>query len=471
MDLIRNSIKNSRYMQYIAAIAATSTYISVGLSFTWPSPTLPKLQSENSPIGYPITDEEGSWLVSITLLSSIPGCILGGYTIDKLGRKPNILMTSTITSLHFFAISFGNSFWLLLLSRLIGGLSMSIAGLASTIYIGEIAENDIRGKLSTYLMLLKVSGSLMGLVIGPNVSYRFLGIFSGCIPMITVLMFCFIPETPFFLVKTHKVEEAKKCLKQLSGENVSCEDIEEKLCSIQEIVRKDMENKGSIKELIGNEKYRYPIFLMMGIKSLQQLSGSVALESYLQKIIDLSKSGIKSEIVSIIIGCIQLPTVFISSVLVDKLGRKPLLITSAFGCFFALFITASYFLHIDNINNIENSFFWVPTVGLSLFWVFYPMGILPLPYVLIGELFPVNIKEIAVAFLCTYGACIGFLTAKLFKPVSNLLGIHTVLYLFSGICFFGACFVYWFLPETKGKDFQEIQNNVCKRDLNWFRKK
>lgn len=130
---------------------------------------------------------------------------------------------------------------------------------------------------------------------------------------------------------------------------------------------------------------------------------------------------------------------------------------STFGCIIALFLEGGYFYFQDVLEADVSSAKWVPTLGIALYLIMSPIGIFTLPYILMGELFPTNIKGIAVSSVTVYGGALAFLVTKFFKPLANAWGIYSVFWMFGVICILGLIFVAIFLPETKGKSFAEIQ--------------
>lgn len=137
-----------------------------------------------------------------------------------------------------------------------------------------------------------------------------------------------------------------------------------------------------------------------------------------------------------------------------------MLIVSALGCAVALAGEGAYF-YLQNVvgTNIEN-LSWLPTGGLLLFLLMNPIGIFGVPYVLLGELFATNIKGIAVSTSTFYGAILSFTSVKIFQPITDTWGIHVGFWFYGCVCVLGAIFAMIVLPETKGKSFDEIQNQL-----------
>lgn len=150
--------------------------------------------------------------------------------------------------------------------------------------------------------------------------------------------------------------------------------------------------------------------------------------------------------------------VFLSSYVVDKFGRRHITIISALGCAVALIAEGIFFFMQDYQKVNVDAIGWLPTTGIVVFIIAYNFGLLPLPYILFGELFPSNIKSTAVSVLASYGTLLNFTVSKAFAPMSAEFGLYTSFWFFAFFCIVGAIFVYFCLPETKGRTFEEIQH-------------
>ncbi|KAF5294388.1 hypothetical protein FQR65_LT10753 [Abscondita terminalis] len=453
------------------AVCAASTYgttLSMAGSsayLAWSSPTLPKITSEHSPIGTALSKDEASWVASSFLLGAIPGCIFAGWAVEKFGPKLSLLFCFIPLFLPWIVIIFAQSAIVLCIARFFAGSSFAIVTTSGSIYVGEISEKDIRGKLCTAFNIMKLTGSLFVLSIGPFVSYTALAISCGVLPVVFVILFYFMPESPHYLIKIGKMEEARLNLIRLSCNNRPKSEIDEQLKEIEDTVLFAMQNKSTLWEMLSKKEYRKSVIVITGIKMIQQLTGYSAIEAYMQTIVESSGSSISPEISSIVCGVVQLPAALLAAVIVDKLGRKPLLIISCVGCGLALIGESVYFYLQDVVKDDVGSIAWLPTTGLMLYLIMNPIGIFTLPYVLLGELFATNIKAVALSASTIFGVTLGFLVTKFFEPISASLGLFACFAIFAAICFSGALFVYTVQPETKGKSFQEIQDKL-NRDKN-----
>lgn len=127
-----------------------------------------------------------------------------------------------------------------------------------------MAEKDIRGRLGSTLIILKLVGSLVVLCVGPYVSYTVLAVVCAILPIIFVGLYVFMPESPYYLVKVNQKEEAEKNLRILSSDLVDDKFIRDRITEIEKSVEEDMQNKTTLWEFMTNSDYRMAIFIMLG---------------------------------------------------------------------------------------------------------------------------------------------------------------------------------------------------------------
>ncbi|KAK5640762.1 hypothetical protein RI129_009309 [Pyrocoelia pectoralis] len=329
-------------------------------------------------------------------------------------------------------------------------------------YIGEISEKDARGRLVTVQSVLSVIGNVIVLIVGPFINYYDLILLCGIFPAIYLVLFFFMPETPFFLVKIGNIDAARQNVRKLWQRNADPLMIEDKIEAIRASVAHDMENKANLWEMFSNKVYRKPLLITLGLRTVLVCSGIFVLVSYLQMIIESSHSIISPEVSSIIFGTIQVPSVILASVLVDKVGRRPLLIISSIGSGLTLTAEGVYFYLQDHTEADINKISWLPTTSMALYLLLVYFGIYVLPGVVMSELFAINMKTSSCAFISIYGSLLGFIVSKSFQPMSTKLGKHVPFWIFASVCFLGSLFGFFILPETKGKSFLEIQQMLNK---------
>lgn len=252
-------------------------------------------------------------------------------------------------------------------------------------------------------------GILAQYCIGPYVSIQALAGINLILPITFVLTFIFLPESPYFYLKQDRSERAERSLRNLrSG------DIRTELKNIDLNVQEDMKNKGTWSDLITEATNRKALWLSIGIFTIQQLCGSAAVVAYAQTIFSKTANTIEPHHQSIVLGCVQVATCTVSVLLVDRVGRKPLLLLSALGVGLMNGTVGTFFYFQDYQKANVSSVDWIPMAALIVYIVCYAIGLSTVPYVIIGEMFPTNVKLYASCIAHIYTGIAMFTVQKLF---------------------------------------------------------
>ncbi|OWR44135.1 facilitated trehalose transporter Tret1-like [Danaus plexippus] len=447
----------SHWKEYGTALCATLITATAGTCYGWPSPTLPYLKSSESSI--PTTEDEGSWIVSIMILCSAITPIPSAYLADRFGRKTTLLIGAIPFILGWVLVIAAKSVAYLYVARMFSGLGYGIVYTVAPMYTGEIATNEVRGALSTLITLLNKVGILGQYCIGPFVSMRTLAGINLILPITFVITFIFLPESPYYYLKFERSERAENSLRRLRTGDIRLE-----LKNIEVSVQEDMKNKGTWCDLISEATNRKALWISLGVFTIQQLCGSAAVVAYAQEIFATTETKIQPYQESIILGCVQVATCCLSVVLVDRLGRKPLLLLSALGVGLMNGALGTYFYFDTTNKSSVTPLFWLPIAALLIYIVCYAIGLSTVPYVIISEMFPTNVKLYASCVAHIYTGVCMFAVQKLFQVVKDLCGIYTVFWGFSAFSILGLIFMLAVLPETKGKSFVSIQAQL-RRDV------
>lgn len=246
------------------------------------------------------------------------------------------------------------------------------------------------------------------------------------LPITFVITFIFLPESPYYYLKFERSERAERSLRNLrSG------DIRTELKNIELNVQEDMKNRGTWGDLISEATNRKAMWITLGVFTIQQLCGSAAVVAYAQVIFNCTTSPVNSNVTllknvtvaapiepyqeSIILGCVQVATCILSVILVDRVGRKPLLLLSALGVGLMNGTIGTYF-YFDHVNKAAvEHLHWLPLAALLVYIVCYAIGLSTVPYVIIGEMFPTNVKLYASCVAHIYTGISMFAVQKLFQ--------------------------------------------------------
>lgn len=439
--------------QLIAAFAASLPVFAAGCWLTWPSVALYKWQTKEYVLPYELDTGEISWVVAVMDLGNILSPVPSGYIMDKLGRKNCLLLTALVFFTSSLLVVFAQSFYWLLLSRLLSGIGKGVAFTVVPIYIAEISDKKIRGTLSTMFTGHLYGGILFSLCVGPYIQYQTLNIILGIIPVVFTIMFVFIPESPYYrIMKNNDHEAAKKSLQWFKGDS---ENVNEELDDIVLTTNENMKNKSGYRELFTNYSNRKALIIVLVSSFLQRLSGVSTVLSYASTSLPEHHGLIGRTECLIIFSILLVITNFACSPLVDIVGRKILNSLSALlSSAVMLVLAASFYWNLD---------YWVSYLFTSLFGITYSLGIGVIPTTLLSELFPANVKSSAASVASIAFALASFLINKFYKIVQINLGLYCMFIFYSVCSFVHVLFTLFFIFETKGKSFQEIQNILRKK--------
>lgn len=254
----------------------------LGTNIGWTSPTIPQLL--NSSNSLQITSDNGSWITSLLMLGSLPGCIIAALIVDRIGRKSSLLLANIPLLIGWILIIIAREPYILFIARLISGIGMGCVYTLCPIYIGEIADKNIRGTLGTFLKLMMNFGEFYSHAIGPYVSYTIMAYCCAALPIIFFITFIWMPESPYYLLLKNRKNNAIKSLRKLR--NYDNDDDDDKLFKeleqINETVIKDMSNKGQFWDLFRTSGNKKAVVICFGLQLILQFSGLAAIESYTQ---------------------------------------------------------------------------------------------------------------------------------------------------------------------------------------------
>lgn len=457
----RNMEEGKKYRQYLVGFIVNLASMATGTTLGWTSPVGSKLEDpelKDSPFSFKISSEESSWIGSLVALGALIAPFIAGPLADVIGRKWT-LMSSTV----FFVLS-----WILLIltcsvpqmyiARLLQGFGVGFVMTVQTMYIGEIASDDCRGALGSFMQLFIVSGILYVYCIGPYTTYLAFEYICLVIPVLFAITFYFMPESPHFLIAKGKKSEAMKSLKFLRGK--SSEGCQEELNIIQDSVEESMKNKGTIKDIFANKGNVRALIISAGLISFQQLSGINVVLFYSQSIFEKAGSSMEPAVATILVGVVMVVCSGLTPLIVDRLGRKIILLFSAAGMCICLVLMGLYF-YMDHIGSESlPSISWLPVASMLGFVAVYCVGFGPLPWAVFGEMFPPNIKSSASSIVTGLCWTLGFIVTKFFASLQDVIGPYGAFWLFAAFCGVAFMFTFILVIETKGLSLQQIQDKL-----------
>ncbi|XP_006562375.2 facilitated trehalose transporter Tret1-2 homolog isoform X2 [Apis mellifera] len=473
----RNKTK-TQWRQWLACISATLSMVAVGTVYGWVTTSLSRLTSENSGMPFKITNDEGSWIVSLTVIGSMTGPFLGACLADRFGPKRCLLISSGFFIVGWLLVLLANTVSVLYVARVILGIGVGISYTTNPMYVSEVADINIRGALGTLIAVNVFTGSLMTCSIGPWVSYKILATILLVIPVLFIASFIWFPESPHFLAVRGRKTEASQSIAFFKGIRDPNEVKKELSLILRGLSRNDsfQSNTSQNIEIITYTwlaKLRFLLLpnnmkalcIVVSLIAAQQLSGNFSTIQYLDVLFRKAAISIDSNVATIIVLAVGLISGSLATITVEVAGRRSLLMISTFGSFLTLAILAIYFM-LD-IKSIDVSMInFLPVIDVIFFQIAFQIGLGVLPNALIGELFPTEVKSVAGAIVTIFDGILGFIVSKLYQVIGDSFGSHTVYYFFSASCLLAFFNVMVFVPETKGKTYREIQALLAGKELN-----
>ncbi|XP_046472299.1 facilitated trehalose transporter Tret1-like [Neodiprion pinetum] len=446
------------WMQWIAGISTFLMLMTIGLKIGWTSPYTAQLMSADSPL--PLTTDEVSWVASLMNVGRLLGAIFGCIGVEWIGRKRTLTIVGFPMILAWICIIVADSVAWLYASRLLAGLSLGISFSSFPIFLGEISSPKIRGTLVTLSVSGMAVGTLTGNIMGANLSMTIFSYISLVPNVCFVLLFLWLSESPHFLVRDGKTEDAMKSIIRYNP-NVDPE-IEYKA------IRNYIESSGSptIKERL--REFNIPenkraMIITIVLYFFMQFSGMNSIIYYLETV--LTSAGVNviqpSTLVIINSGASVL-TGWVAVYIADKFRRKVLMIFSSVGVSVTMLVLGVHFALLDNGFD-PDSLQWLPITTTILFMISFCVGMIGVPSMILSELFAPNIKSVAAGMIGILSGVFAFGATKSYQPLIDTVGEAWVYWLHALLMIFCTIFSAVWIPETKGKSLQEIQNLLMKK--------
>uniref|UniRef100_A0A1B6IVV8 Major facilitator superfamily (MFS) profile domain-containing protein n=1 Tax=Homalodisca liturata TaxID=320908 RepID=A0A1B6IVV8_9HEMI len=437
---------------YVSVCAANLASISIGTHYSWTSPALPKLEAPGSFIH--LTSNEASWVGSLTALGTIFGPFLGGWVMDKLGRRWTLMLADVINLLAWAVLLTATSAWHIYMGRFLGGFSGGFVYIGIPVYVAEISEPQVRGPVGAIFAFLLVGGFLMEFLFGPYVSYSTLIYINFIPPVLFLLFFSLIPESPHYFIRKNKMSKALDSLTWLR-KGRSLQEVQREFTELQDAVHQSTAEKARVSDLVRVRGNRKGLIISICLLCGQQLSGINVVLFYAQSIFIMSGTSISSSVSSIVLGVVLFAVQGLAVPLTKLFGVKNMMVVSAAGMAVFQFSLGVFFYCIYNGYNMS-SYPWWPLASLVGYIISFGSGFGSLPYTVMGEVFPSNVKSIGSAISAGSSWFMAFLITLFFNNISESLGPHFAFFLLSIFCIISFLFTILFVPDTRGMTLQEI---------------
>jgi len=441
-------MKRNGYTLLISLIAAFGGLL-FGFDIAIFSGTIPFIQPY-----YELTEAQLGWTGSSLYVGCILGTLITGQLTDRFGRKLPLIIAAAIFMVSSLLMGWASSYEMLIFWRIVAGIGVGAASMLSPLYIAEVSPAAIRGRMVSINQLTVVIGILLAytsnfLLAGVEDNWRWM-FASGAIPSFLFFGFAFfVPESPRWLLSKEQGDKARRILQRIAGEAHA----ENEMRSIQAGIQRDVKGKWS--DLL-QPGVTFLVGLGVTIAVFQQISGANAVFFYAPIIFEKAGMDVNDQLFQqILIGGVNLVFTVVAMQLVDRLGRKKLMVSGALLMSFWLLLVGLCF-HFNFFEGFTLTFFVLAFIAT------YASTLAPVTWVLISEIFPTKIRGIAlsVATGMLWVSC--FALAYGFPVLIEWLSAPQTFFFFSAICLVYFFILVKYAPETKGKSLEQFETEIIR---------
>jgi SP family galactose:H+ symporter-like MFS transporter len=391
-------------------------------------------------------------VVSSVLLGATIGAIVGGNAADRFGRRRVLLATAAIFGFGALASAAAPSPTILIVSRVVLGLAIGLASTNVPVYLSEVAPSHARGWIVSLFQLAVT----VGIVVAYLTDYAFAGVegwrWMLGLAVAPAIVFgagmFFLPETPRWLIRGGHHEVAHRVLvriRELSDVTVEIEEIRASLAQQAE--------SGHWTDLL-RRQLRPALVVGLGLAIFQQVTGINTVIYYAPRILQTAgfSSASGAILATVGVGIVNVAMTIIAMFLVDRVGRRPLLLVGIAGMIITLGVLGLSFA-ISNPGQLA----WVAVICLMGYVASFAISLGPIFWLLIAEIYPLRIRGLAEGTAATFNWASNLIVSLTFLTLIEKLGASSTFLLYALASVASWLFAYYLVPETKGRTLEQIE--------------
>lgn len=421
------------------------------------SGALPLLQAD---LG--LSTLESEIVTSWVTLGALFGALVAGITADRIGRRYTAVVAGVLFAAGALVQAVAPDAGLLTLGRLVTGLGVGFASVVAPLYAAEMAPKWIRGRfVSTYQLAITVGIFLAYLAddaLTPSDRWRTMFALAIIPGVALVIGFLVMPESARWLLKMGRRDDARASLLKVDGPGVA----DEELATLERDLEVELrEGQASWGEVFA-PSLRRALWVGIGLAVFQQITGINAIIYYANEI--FAEAGFttaeqQAKATLYAVGATNVLATFVAVAWVDRFGRRPLLFTGLVGMAVSLAAVGMSFAALENQPDGQASTVGgiVTVLALVVFIASFAFSMGPIVWTLISEIYPNRVRGRAIAVATAVNWFSAFLVAQFFLSIVDAIGEATTFFCFSFFCVVTYVFVWRYVPETKGRSLEEIQ--------------
>jgi sugar porter (SP) family MFS transporter len=401
-----------------------------------------------------LTSFDKELLTSILLIGALIGALAAGRIADRIGRRPTVLGTAALFVAGVMLAAFSPSYGVLVAARVVIGLAVGSASMIVPLYIGEVVPPRIRGAMVSFNQLAITSGILVSYLVdyGLSSSQNWRLMF-GLAAIPAILMFTgmlFQRESPHWLVAQGREDEAREVLRRVREES----EIDAEIAEVRDLSAR----RSSFRDVTA-PAVRHVVVIGVTMAVFQQITGINTIIYYAPTL--LSSAGLGNSaalLANVVNGAVNVAMTIVAIRLLDRVGRRPLLLGGTTGMAAGMIVVALTFA--IGGSQLHGGTAYIAIAGLLLYTGSFAVGLGPVFWLLISEIYPVKIRGQAMSVATMANWAANFVVTISFLTLLSAIGNAGTFFLFAGLSIVALAYFQRQVPETKNRSLQEIERDL-----------
>lgn len=397
-------------------------------------------------------------IVSVLLIGAAAGAVLSGYLADRISRRNTKIISGTVYVVGAIGCAFSVSVPMLIGFRFLLGLAVGTASFVSPMYISEVAPPKARGGLTSFNQLAVTTGILLAYLVnvaftGVPGTWRWMlgvAVVPGAVLAVGMLT---VPKTPRWLVEHGHTDQARRVLHRLRSGSTDA-DVDAELHDIQDVARGERRTRARD---LASAGLRPLVMLGIGLAVFQQFVGVNTVIYYAPTI--LQQTGLQAGQAiaqTVSVGVTNVVFTVVAVLLLDKIGRRPLLLTGTIGLGLALLLLAVYFA----VSPLQQSAPWLALVALVGYMACFAIGLGPVFWLMISEIFPQRLRSRSMSVSTVANWLGNFLVSATFLSLVAAISRTGTFVLYAVLATVAVIFFWLRVPETRHRSLEQIQTEL-----------
>jgi sugar porter (SP) family MFS transporter len=394
-------------------------------------------------------------VTSLLLVGAVVGALAAGRIADWIGRRRTVLITALVFIVGVLLAAFTPTYPMLLVARIIIGLAVGSASMVVPLYIGEIVPPRLRGGLVSLNQLAITVGILGSYLIDYGLSgtgnWRLMFGLAAIPAAALFLGMLFQQESPHWLIRQGREDEARAVLRRVRHDS----DIEAEIGEVSELSQRE----GGLRDLV-SPKVRPLLMVGVLLAVFQQITGINTVIYYAPTLLQGAGFGNSGALLANVVnGAVNVGMTIVAIWLLDRVGRRPLLLSGTAGMAVGMAITALSFLGGEHLTG---ALAIVAVLGLLIYTGSFAIGLGPVFWLLIAEIYPLKIRGAAMSVASMANWAANFVVTVSFLTLLSAIGGVGAFFLFGFLTLVALAYFWRRVPETKGRSLQEIERDLVR---------